>query len=604
MKTKFGISLRPLGCLVALGPILTGAWAQIQVFDARPLGGVNAAADQGTINAAYDRLLAGSAVAGLANRDGGEVFIRLHQVDDRVLSLLLQGSTPWQNAPTETVDAETLIQRHLSRIRGLVVWDPKVPATSNVAVAVAGAESAIPVRYDPSAGSLYQRLTGEMGLRPLVRFVDDAGASVFTGKGTIFGTSRKSTGSAKCDAYGWLIEKYVKKGKAGKGGFAGQTDAYPFFASGARLNMNLSDIGPSSIARMVELKGLVVDLLPTTDIPADDPKQKRGTDRAMLVEILKAVGANRAAGSLMQASGFVPWEKYTRNQKAAVNIEWSMSALLTSFDIYGGSTDNASFMSKDSFTPRYQQVKPTLADLQRRGYVDKKGRVARGKRFVAFYGGDYDGGLLTTHLFPKWDDPRRGEVPVTWAINPQLSRDAPRIYDHIRANATPNDFFIMADSGPGYVNPGHFQAPRPDSGAGDNLKAWLKWCETWVGRSGCDVCWVLDGKARSLNDNGLKEYAARFGRGLLTQKPYGRTKVGDVPVVQLVDYGTNLDASLVAAAPKSSSQFVPLRMIKWTPSMFADFASFLRGRSKAVEIVDVYTLMLLRKKANENGFTP
>src|SRR5690606_11383511 len=98
-------------------------------------------------------------------------------------------------------------------IDGAVVYDPNVSSTSNVASAVAGIENLIAVRYDTTYNSLYQKvILGEIQI-PVKRWlVGMDGNSLFTGKGTIHGTERKSSGSAKNDAYIWFIENYMKKG--------------------------------------------------------------------------------------------------------------------------------------------------------------------------------------------------------------------------------------------------------------------------------------------------------------------------------------------------------------------------------------------------------
>ena len=68
--------------------------------------------------------------------------------------------------------------------------------------------------------------------------------------------------------------------------------------------------------------------------------------------------------------------------------------------------------------------------------------------------GDYDGAAwLYNQLIQNWDDPKRGQVPIGWAIDSELSMRFPVIYDYIYETRTPNDFFISGDSGAGYLNP-------------------------------------------------------------------------------------------------------------------------------------------------------
>ena len=54
---------------------------------------------------------------------------------------------------------------------GLVVWDPNVPATANVAATICSVEGYLPVRYDTDADSLYTWLTGK-GVEVKLSLVD------------------------------------------------------------------------------------------------------------------------------------------------------------------------------------------------------------------------------------------------------------------------------------------------------------------------------------------------------------------------------------------------------------------------------------------------
>lgn len=111
-------------------------------------------------------------------------------------------------------DVVSLISAYKNDIRGAVVYDPKVAATSNVASSVAGAEDLIAIRFDTSSGSLYSRVIVNGPHLPVkVWLVNKDGSSLFTGSGIIPGTRRPSTGSAKNDAYSWFLENYIRKGK-------------------------------------------------------------------------------------------------------------------------------------------------------------------------------------------------------------------------------------------------------------------------------------------------------------------------------------------------------------------------------------------------------
>ena len=78
---------------------------------------------------------------------------------------------------------------------------------------IEGPEDLIAIRYNPEAGSLFSKVV-KAGLLPVtVWLVNEDGTTKFTGTGTIPGTALPSTGSAKCDAYYWFIENYIKTGK-------------------------------------------------------------------------------------------------------------------------------------------------------------------------------------------------------------------------------------------------------------------------------------------------------------------------------------------------------------------------------------------------------
>ena len=86
---------------------------------------------------------------------------------------------------------------------GYILWDPNVPATSNVALTICGIEGYLPVM----AGSALEAKVKSWGMEEKMSLVgmfsNDAKA--------ITGCSAKPTGSAKNDAYLWALEKYMPR---------------------------------------------------------------------------------------------------------------------------------------------------------------------------------------------------------------------------------------------------------------------------------------------------------------------------------------------------------------------------------------------------------
>ena len=56
-------------------------------------------------------------------------------------------------------DLDELLEYFREVFGGVVVWDERVPSTSNLASSIAGCDDLLALRFDPSEGSLYRQLT-------------------------------------------------------------------------------------------------------------------------------------------------------------------------------------------------------------------------------------------------------------------------------------------------------------------------------------------------------------------------------------------------------------------------------------------------------------
>ena len=134
---------------------------------------------------------------------------------------------------------------------------------------------------------MYQQLvaTGPQ-LAVQTRLLNANGTPMFTGQGQVAGTTRDSTGSAKNDAYIWLIENYVRTGKANPQvlGYYLDADWHRSWRAASPENHTLSN-HDFVIAR----RGVFFDLNVWDDEACvDDPGQRPGTDVATLKELLHA----------------------------------------------------------------------------------------------------------------------------------------------------------------------------------------------------------------------------------------------------------------------------------------------------------------------------
>lgn len=516
---------------------------------------------------------------------------------------------------------EGLVARFRTRIKGAVLYDPKVPATSNMASAVAGADDLVAIRYDPTPGSVYDRLIVKGPRLPVrVRLVQSDGASLFTGAGEIPGTSLPSTGSAKCDAHLWMKHHYLDTGRLNPLYGAYYIDYCWTRKPGATL-VNHHTLTNHDF--FVSRRAFFFDLSPWGDEPAtDDPGQAMGTDlrtmKALLLSAYKKSGGN----DMIHIGGFPPWAfKYTKHAGGKhddVPTEWEYARIMSAYNAFKdadaiglGAMANASFWHHFPLAPSYPQKWVTHVDLKKRGYLTADGKVnMAGREFVIFYVGDYDAASwVYQRVRDIWDDPNRGKVPMMWCISPMIDRRAPMAMDYIRKTATPNDYFAAADNGAGYLNPGMLQAPRPESGLPSGLDAWAGHCLPYYKRWGLTVTgFVIDGYAPGLNNAGLACYARFSPNGIVPQKIPVASLYGDMPVLRAgwdVNQGDPREAARVVLERIKKRPMIPFhwfRNILKAPTWYVQLHEAVKAADPSIEILDCPTFFeLLRLYLKEKG---
>ncbi len=101
-----------------------------------------------------------------------------------------------------------------------------------------------------------------------------------------------------------------------------------------------------------------------------------------------------------------------------------------------------------SGVPAPEATEPTLDAKQ-----EAQRLLAAGKRtFMALQVSDGDNaGADQATIFDLWRDPARGQVPVSWSLDPVLVELAPAMLAYFRRTATANDGFATGPSGCGYM---------------------------------------------------------------------------------------------------------------------------------------------------------
>ena len=596
----------------------------VYTYDARPLRALDLTQPQNA-RTEWDTIHVLSALQGLANRQAPRFYLFYCQefgVDtDQFWMNWARTEDPWlrKSRMVPLVTIENVLKQFRSDYKGLVVYDENVPATSSIASTIAGCENLLPIRYDTTPGSLYLRLTQKLKLPIRRRLINADGTSLFTGRGTIPGLNEPSSGSAKVDAYRWAIVNYLENGRTDAHYAAYYVDAFWF---------NLTRNGGPDLHTLsnhdyfIAHRAFFFDLSPWADeAPNDDPNQPLGRDRETLLRILRAL-YEAAHGDIVKIGGFPPWPyKYTSHtggKHGGVETEWEFTKYISQFNAYHeadaaglGAMANASLWQHYPLKKHYAQPnpRPNLADWKRKGYILPDGSVAH-KSFVAHYVGDYDSpSWMYKAVAAFFPDKTRGQVPLGWAFDPNLSDRAPQAFVYAYQHATKNDFFISGDSGAGYLN-ARALTVRPDSGLPSGLNKWVAHNEKYFGLWDMDITgFVLDGAGGASTDTEFAAYKKFSPRGFGTHYEKGPALHVGVPSVPEHDLPDDVEkaAEIIAEDAKGSDEkpvFQWRRSILKSPDWYGKLSQILAEKypTARVEVVDPYTLFgLIEYQSKREG---
>jgi hypothetical protein len=417
--------------------------------------------------------------------------------------------------------------------RGIVLWDPAVPATLNVATTIAGVEDLVVVR---AGSAIMPEVIRRLEIKKSLTGLFQPGAA------TLPGSTTPSTGSTKTDAYVWAKENYLDTHRANPFFLAYLLDGWPAVRY-AQNQMSRGGVYALERDYVVQQRGFAFDLSPWPDeLPNDDPAQPLGADAAALGTIVKAAEM-QAGGGLIKVWGYIPWyEKYSSlvgGQHHPSGGEWESTWLFSRHggylqggggDVFGVAMANVSvhkFGPAPALRPAPQP--PGEADLIAHGYLTPQGRVAPNRTFILFYAGDYDlvhpvQVLMANYASRPWLDTRRGQIPLAWGFNPGMIEDIPGIMTYLYATRSDQDYFVASNSGAGYLN--------PDALSELTLLRWL-WRTGWYYYDyGYDVQgFLLNGNGAHLSQRRLDAFTFLTPVGILspdyqTDEPWPRLQRG------------------------------------------------------------------------------
>ncbi|MCL2349595.1 MAG: hypothetical protein FWC50_15200, partial [Planctomycetaceae bacterium] len=179
--------------------------------------------------------------------------------------------------------------------------------------------------------------------------------------------------------------------------------------------------------------------------------------------------------------------------------------------------------------------------------------------------------------------------------------------EYQRETATPNDYFVAADNGAGYLMPGMLQEPREISGLPSGLDAWAEHCLPYFKRWDMTVTgFVIDGYAPPLNDAGLDCYARFSPNGVVPQKTPVFSMHKNMPVLRsdydIVSNDPKEAAAIVAERVRLRSKeirFHWFRNILKTPTWYVHVVDELHKIDPKIELIDAPTFFELLRVLGE-----
>jgi hypothetical protein len=583
-------------------------------------------ADRGT-RWAYDVCKAVASLQGLANREQPRLFVRfLHNqlarergielgeagTDDFWFDWLRKGDRLLASHRVEsTTDIWKVFQIFEESFKGIVLWDETVPSTANVASTLCGAEGLLPIRGSLQPESFHQQFLQRF---PKVETVRDF-RGMFNGEGTIPDTDLSSTGSAKCDAYLWAVERLLKTGKCSSQYLAFYIDGVPWDSIAPQVNPyhDLGNAGVFNADYWIGRKAFFFDLSPWQDHPAtDDPTQQAGTDYRTLISILEAANRRNENNEVIVCGGFLPWWlKYCKAEWGGrdpntsphdpVPTEWLLVDILSAYntlldaDAFGlTGLANASVYRHSPLQERYAQTSPP-----------PKPEYDPETTYVLFAMLDYDSSAWLAQAYPvTWQDPKRGQLPLLWGINPVLADRVPMVFDAIFSTRSENDW-IGTDEGLGYINFNLLGTDRKYSSLPPFGDRYLEIARPYFDRFAMDhTAFVITGHQGPANEEALRILGRQSPGGVGFQagnRVEDGAHHGTVFKAQEDDWNLGFTPEKVAERlegwirRKGPGEFLYFRCILMTPSQIVEGVELLRKRAPDLrfEVLDPYSYFSL-----------
>jgi hypothetical protein len=329
---------------------------------------------------ATDLRLAAITLQGIVNRKRPQIYLLLLPTDKFWLQWMLKRGFIKR---TEAISINMLFDKFREKIKGVIIYDPRLPATKNIATMLAGLKDAIVVS---------PRLAKELNL-PIVE--------------DLRGRWKRSL-----EAYRWAFDNFW-----GKMNHQVLACLYPD-------NHWIRDFLVANKIFVFWLPGQI------------DGAEPYSSPREEVQFVEKLLGKAPQNIPIIGA----PWAGIGAPLGGAVGVGWGDVrgfTFFSEFAKYGvGSIECTNLTVHTGI--RIKNLHPPL--------TPQLPKLERSKVYISFIISDGDNlPVLSVGNFPQlWQDKRRGKLPIGWTINAAAPLLIPAIVDYYFSTATPRDSFVAA----------------------------------------------------------------------------------------------------------------------------------------------------------------
>ncbi len=345
-------------------------------------------------DAAYDVQLSVTTMTGLVNRQQPRIYLLSNDDAHKLLNTILN-HIPSTLVPIKAESVlDDLLQKHRHHISGMIIYDPALLDSANVATTLAGVRDAIVV--SPRQAEALQSPPHQLPVLADLR---------------IYGWQNR------LQVYRWAIRNLLPETSDRL--VAGM---HPQIAGGLR-------------SFLVATRAFVYWLDPRFQFP--NPLNGLRTERCLMKQILRRYAPG---------TPHFGWFMY-EGQGVKLASKAAMPVLPSDY-----------FFNLEVWTavqPSQQKEQAgQRGNIAAETNTTTTGRQVSPKVYVSFTISDGDNLQFNQHrMYRFWQDPARGSIPIGWTISPALIQAAPTLAAYYLQTATPDDELIAGPSGAGYILP-------------------------------------------------------------------------------------------------------------------------------------------------------